>query len=82
MSAAKPTREEAVAKALASDNETTRAEIATATGLDRSTVGKALAALQRAGSVRRHQGGRDGRARVSFARFVVSWASGAGRASR
>jgi len=40
VSAAKPTSEEAVAKALASGNEMTGAEIATATGLGRSTVRK------------------------------------------
>jgi DNA-binding IclR family transcriptional regulator len=64
VSAAKPTSEEAVAKALASETEMTGAEIATATGLSRSTVGKALAALQRDGTVRRHRGGRDGRRRL------------------
>jgi DNA-binding IclR family transcriptional regulator len=42
----------------------TGAEIATATGLGRSTVGKALAALERDGTVRRHPGGRDGRRRL------------------
>lgn len=65
MSAAKPTSEEAVAKVLASGNEMTGAEIATAAGLGRSTVGKALTALERAGMVRRHPGGRDGRRRIA-----------------
>ena len=50
VTAAKPTSEEAVAKALASGDELTGAEIATATGLGRSTVGKALAATR----ARRH----------------------------
>jgi DNA-binding transcriptional ArsR family regulator len=43
----------------------TGAEIATATGLGRSTLGKALAALERAGVVRRHLGGRDGPRRIA-----------------
>jgi biotin operon repressor len=64
VSPAKPTSEEAVAKILASETEMTGAEIATATGLGRSTVGKALAALERDGTVRRHPGGRDGRRRL------------------
>jgi DNA-binding IclR family transcriptional regulator len=64
VSAAKPTREEAVAEALASGTEMTGVEIATATGLGRSTVGKALAAMERDGIVRRHLGGRDGRRRL------------------
>jgi DNA-binding GntR family transcriptional regulator len=53
MSAGKPTNEEAVAKALASGTEMTGAEIATAAGLGRSTVGKALAALEREPTVSR-----------------------------
>ena len=64
MSAAKPTSEEAVTTALASGDELTGAEVATATGLGRSTVGKALAGLERTGVVRRHPGGRDGRRRL------------------
>lgn len=64
MSTAKPTSEKAVAKALASGTEMTGAEIATTTGLGRSTVGKALAALGRDGTVLRHRGGRDGRRRL------------------
>ncbi|HEX7298884.1 MAG TPA: hypothetical protein VF257_07735 [Solirubrobacteraceae bacterium] len=64
MSTAKPSSEEAVAKALASGTDMTGAEIATATGLGRSMVGKALAALERDGTVRRHRGGRDGRRRL------------------
>jgi DNA-binding IclR family transcriptional regulator len=42
----------------------TSAEIAAATGLGRSTVGKALTAFERAGVVRRHTGGPDGRRRL------------------
>jgi DNA-binding MarR family transcriptional regulator len=64
VSSAKPSSEEAVAKALASATEMTGTEIATATGLGRSTVGKTLAALERDGVVRRHAGGRDGRRRL------------------
>jgi DNA-binding transcriptional ArsR family regulator len=65
MSAAKPTSEETVAKALASGNEMTSAEIAAVVGLGRSTVGKALAVLERTGVVRRHVGGQDGRRRLA-----------------
>jgi len=64
MIAAKPTSEEAVIKALASHGELTGAEIAAATGLGRSTVGKTLAALERAGMACRHKGGREGRRRL------------------
>ncbi|HEX7297640.1 MAG TPA: MarR family transcriptional regulator [Solirubrobacteraceae bacterium] len=64
MSAANASSEEAVAKILASGTEMTGAEIAAATGLGRSTVGKTLAALERDGTVRRHRGGRDGRRRL------------------
>lgn len=64
MSAAKRTSGQAVAKALASGAELTGVEIATATGLGRSTVCKTLAALERTGTVRRHPGGRDGRRRL------------------
>ena len=65
MSAAKPTSEETVANALASGKELSSAEIAAAVGLGRSTVGKALAALERGGVVRRHPGGHDGHRRPS-----------------
>jgi DNA-binding transcriptional ArsR family regulator len=64
VSAAKPSSEEVVAKTLASGHELTGAEIAAATGLGRSTVGNALAALERTGVARRHPGRRDGRRRV------------------
>jgi DNA-binding transcriptional ArsR family regulator len=59
MTATKTTSEEAVVKALASQGEITSAEIATATGLGRSTVGKTLASLERAGMARRNPGGRE-----------------------
>jgi DNA-binding transcriptional MocR family regulator len=64
MTAAKLTSEEAVIKALASQGELTSAEIATTTGLGRSTVTKALGALEREGMTRRHPGGREGRRRL------------------
>ena len=64
MTTAKPRTEGAVVKALTSDSELTAAEIAAATGLGRSTVGKALVALERRGMVYRHRGGRDGRRRL------------------
>lgn len=59
VSAAKPTSEEMVAKALAAGDE-----IARATALGRSTVGKALGVLERDQTVRRHRGGPDGRRRM------------------
>jgi DNA-binding transcriptional ArsR family regulator len=64
MTAAKPTSEETVVKALASKGELTIAEIAAATGLGRSTIAKTLAALERSGMARRSPGGRDGRRRL------------------
>lgn len=64
MTAAKATSEEAVIKALASQGELTIAEIAATTGLGRSTVGKTLASLERAGMARRHPGGREGGRRL------------------
>jgi predicted transcriptional regulator len=64
MTSTKPKSEEAVAKLLASREELTAAEIATAAGLGRSTVGKALAALERAGMAHRSLGGREDRRRV------------------
>jgi DNA-binding transcriptional ArsR family regulator len=59
VSAGETTSEEAVVMALASHSELTGTEIAAATGLGRSTVGKTLAALERAGMARRSPGGRD-----------------------
>jgi DNA-binding transcriptional ArsR family regulator len=65
MTAAKPTGEETVTEALASSQgELTGAEIAVVTRLGRSTVGKTLAALERAGMARRQSGGRQGRRRL------------------
>src|SRR5688572_25072629 len=64
MTARKATSEEAVIKALASQGELTNAEIATATELGRSTVGKTLAALERAGVAHRSPGGREGGRRM------------------
>ena len=59
MNAGQMTSEEAVVKALASHRELTGAEIAAAAELGRSTVAKALAALERAGMARRSPGGRE-----------------------
>jgi hypothetical protein len=59
MTAGKTTSEEAVVRALASRGELTGAEIVAATGLGRSTVGKALAALEHARMARRRPGGRE-----------------------
>jgi DNA-binding transcriptional ArsR family regulator len=64
MTSTKPTSEETVAKLLASREELTAAEIATAIGLGRSTVGKTLAALERMGMARRSRGGREGGRRL------------------
>ena len=64
MTPAKPTTEGAVVKALTSGSELTTAEIGAATGLARSTVGKALVALEHSGTVRRDPGGRDARRRL------------------
>jgi DNA-binding transcriptional ArsR family regulator len=60
MTSAKPTSEEAVIKLLASREDLTASDIATATGLGRSTVGKTLAALEGAGMAHRSPGGREG----------------------
>jgi DNA-binding transcriptional ArsR family regulator len=64
MTSTKPTSGEAIVKALASQGKLTSAEIASATGLGRSTVGKTLAALGRGGTVHRSPGGRDGGRRL------------------
>jgi transcription initiation factor IIE alpha subunit len=64
MTEAKPTSEDVVATALASQGELTNAEIAASTGLGRSTVGKTLAALERAGMARRSPGEREGGRRL------------------
>jgi len=64
MTSTKPTCEEVVVNTLASRGELTIAEIAAATGLGRSTVGKTLAVLERAGTARRRPGGREGGRRL------------------
>jgi hypothetical protein len=64
MTAARPTSEEAVVQALASQGKMTSAEIATTTGLGRSTVAKTLAAIERSGMARRSPGGREGGRRL------------------
>lgn len=64
MTTAKLTSEDTVVNALASASDLISAEIATATGLGRSTVGNALVSLERAGTVHRDPGGRDGRRRL------------------
>jgi DNA-binding IclR family transcriptional regulator len=74
MSSATPTSQEAVVKVLASRGEMSNAEVAAATGLGRSTIGKALAALERAGIARRSPGGREG-----GRRRPDRWSVGSGR---
>jgi DNA-binding IclR family transcriptional regulator len=64
MTNTKPTSEEVVVNTLASRGELTIAEIAAATGLGRSTVGKTLASLERAGMARRSPGGSEGGRRL------------------
>jgi predicted transcriptional regulator len=64
MTPTKPTSEEAVVNALVSGGEMTSAEIASATGLARSTVGRTLATRERAGMVHRSPGGRHGGRRL------------------
>lgn len=59
MSAAKPSSEQAVVAALDARPRATVAEVAAATGLGRSTVGKALARLERAGRAHRGTGQRE-----------------------
>jgi len=53
-----------VGQALTVSPGSTAAELAAATGLGRSTVGKRLAALEAAGVARRQPGGRDGARRL------------------
>lgn len=50
--------------ALGSGADVTAADLAATTGLGRSTIGKALAELERAGTVRRSTGGREGGRRL------------------
>jgi DNA-binding IclR family transcriptional regulator len=64
MTSSQPSTDQAVMDALASQPDATANEIATAAKVSRSTVGKALARLERARKVRRTPGGRDGRRRL------------------
>jgi len=64
MTSTKPTSKEVVVKTLASPGELTVAQIAAAAGLGRSTVGKTLAVLERAGTAYRTPGGREGGRRL------------------
>jgi DNA-binding Lrp family transcriptional regulator len=60
MSATKRSSEETIVAVLESKGEATVSDIATAAGLGRSTVGKLLARLERAGRASRRAGGREG----------------------
>jgi DNA-binding MarR family transcriptional regulator len=60
MSTNKPSAEEAVLGALGLHPEASVSELAVATDLGRSTVGKTLVALERAGRVQRKSGAREG----------------------
>lgn len=60
MTATKPSTEELVIGALSAQGETTASEIAAAAKLGRSTAGKVLVKLERAGKVGRSEGGREG----------------------
>jgi len=60
MSAVRPSAQDAVMETLASRGDLTVTEIAAAVQIGRSTVGKALAALERAGRARRSAGAREG----------------------
>jgi predicted ArsR family transcriptional regulator len=64
MTTSKPLIADAVINVLESKDGCTAAEIAEATGLGRSTVGKALARLAESERVRRRAGGREGARRV------------------
>jgi DNA-binding IclR family transcriptional regulator len=64
MSATNRSSEEAVIEVLGASRDATASEIAAAARLGRSTVGKVLARLERAGRVRRSPGGREGGRRV------------------
>ncbi|MEA2361279.1 MAG: hypothetical protein QOD71_424 [Thermoleophilaceae bacterium] len=70
MSAARRSSAEAVVALLKSRRDASVSEIAAATGLGRSTVGKALARLERDGHVCRSPGGCDG-ARRSPERWAI-----------
>jgi hypothetical protein len=62
--AAKPSAEQAVKKAVKDHPGATAEGIASAAGIGRSTASKALARLREAGQVTRFQGGRDGNRRL------------------
>ena len=64
MRGTKSSSEEAVLAALASRRNATGAEVAAATGLGRSTVGRMLVRLERDERVRRSLGGREGGRRL------------------
>jgi DNA-binding transcriptional ArsR family regulator len=64
MTAAKPTTEDAVIRALESKDDRTAAEIADVAGLGHSTVGKTLKRLEQSGLVRRKAGRREGARRL------------------
>jgi DNA-binding IclR family transcriptional regulator len=64
MTGARWSSEDAVLSALASNPDSSAGELADAAGVGRSTVGKALARLERAGRARRTAGGRDGGRRL------------------
>jgi DNA-binding IclR family transcriptional regulator len=64
MSTDKPSAQEAVLSALGSQPNAAVSEIAAATGLGRSTVGKTFVVLEQAGRVQRMAGGREGARRI------------------
>lgn len=64
MTSGKPSTDQTVMDALASQPDASANEIAAAAKVSRSTVGKALARLERARKVRRTPGGREGRRRL------------------
>lgn len=64
MSSSKPSTDQMVMDALASQPDATANEIAAGANVGRSTVGKALAQLEHARKVRRTPGGREGRRRL------------------
>jgi DNA-binding MarR family transcriptional regulator len=64
MSTRQSSSEQLVMNALSSASETTAAELASATGLGRSTVGNALVKLERSRKAQRVAGGRQGAVRL------------------
>jgi DNA-binding IclR family transcriptional regulator len=65
MSDTKPASEEAIVAVLESRRDTTVSDVAAAAGLGRSTTGKVLVRLERAGRARRNPGKREGGRRLS-----------------